>query len=640
MLVYFPEPYPNEDFRSVIFRYHHRSGNVDMKDTKKELFDIASGNLRPFPRNISSLLKKLPVENCALKEKFLSCTWFSLFKPFLSKERLSLIEMDILYGKSQNSYVGRIPNQRNTLVLSKTIKYCIICMQEDFKRNGEIYVHLEHQIDFLDFCPTHFIKLDENCPKCSTPFSDSIKGVLSIKPCCYGTDYQKIEKNKINKFKLNLFSELQSFKNHAANMESHILYAKIIAMLGKNGYIDLRGYIKKRRIINDLVKYYQVDCLNSVSIFPESLIKRNNQYFLNHKYMSQFIILYILLILFLEGSIKSWTEQKEYYSVPIPFGIGPWPCYNPVCPSFQLYNSINKCKRTITEKNNIGRFICPICGFEYIKKESPEDSDNSSIFQLEKWGFLWESKVQELYNNGYKVKEIADLTGSPKRTIRECLNKFKNDFFEDTSSPKKLIDDLEKTEIFRGLIEVAASCEEGAKKSYRDKIINYLQKSHGNLTRMDVRKIAPKEYLWILKNDKKWLKEILPPVRHIQNYELIDVELKFKVRKAAEMVLASNPSFRIRKYNIMNILDPKDKNRLLNHKEKLPKTIAELDSHIESVEDYQVRHIPIIVSQLKSYRYVNGTLNSILAFRRSYRNCSEETKQRIVEVLEKIQKGM
>jgi hypothetical protein len=632
MLIYFPDPYPNEDFRSIIFRYHHRSGNADMTDTKKELFGIASSKLGHFPRSLSTLLKKLPTEEKNFKEKLLSNTWYHLFKPFLTKERVSTIEQDMLYGKSSHkNYIGKVASQRNTPVLSKTIRYCIKCMQEDYKKFGEIYAHLEHQIDFLDFCPIHLINLSEKCPVCDNTYSDLAVGVLSIKPCC-NTSSHRIEESTISRLKLRLYNEMEFFKKYASNMESHILYAKIIALLGNNGYIDLRGYIEKRRVIDDLVKHYQLDVLNLVSV-SSSLTKRNLAYFVKEEHMSKFIILYFLLIIFLEGSIESWIN-KEYYSIPIPFGNGPWACYNPICSSFKM-NSIYKCKRTITGKSNIGRFKCDECGFIYTLKECSEENENHCKFQVERRGFLWEKKVLEFYNSGYSVKQIANLTNTPVPSIKHCIKLYESNISENNN--QKGITTF-KEELYVGFKEVSVSKEIELKKIHRKKIISLL-KSQENLKRMDILKIAPTTYIWILKYDRKWFENVLPQLKRPSlDFEVLDLILRIKVRKAAKLLIKSNPPTRIKQYSILNKLTAKDKNRILSHKNKLPLTVEELETHIESLEDYQVRHIPSLVTQLKAGGYVNITLNSILAFRRSYRNCSEETKQRIVKVLEEVQK--
>ena len=55
MLPFFPAPYPDEDFRSIVYRYHIRSKNVNLMNTKQELFNIKSLKNNHFPRNYNYL---------------------------------------------------------------------------------------------------------------------------------------------------------------------------------------------------------------------------------------------------------------------------------------------------------------------------------------------------------------------------------------------------------------------------------------------------------------------------------------------------------------------------------------------------------------------------------------------------------
>lgn len=639
-ILFFPEPFPSEDFRSIIYRYHIRSGNIEMQETKKELFDIASDRLGLFPRNLSNLINKLPEEYS--EEFFLSHTWFPLFNPFLAKDRRSLVYRDILYGKDSINYVGKVVTQRNRPVLSKSIKYCPKCMTEDYENFGESYIHLEHQLDFLGFCPIHLVNLIEKCSVCKQPLSNIKKGVLTVKHCCNNTSYQQQKDREVINFKVNLLKELIFFKENASMIKPHILYMKIVGTIGKNGYIDNRGCFNKKGLLEDLTNKYQKECLDSINLDKDTFSRNSNlAYFLKQEDMSRFILVYILIIISLEGSVKSFLNNEEGYSIPIPFGNGPWSCENLICPSFQIRKSITHCKRTFYRGSCIGRFICTICGFEYTQKNSSVGIKSDNGFKVRKWGFLWKSKVEELYNCGYSVKEISKLTGSHINSIKHVMNNIKSMPVEQNNrSTSSLMPTIVDGDYLKGSKVVASLITDELKESHRNKIRN-LKMSHENLTRTNLKIISSMEYKWIIKNDREWFNAILPPRKQSTiNYAIIDDSLRVKVSKAAEIVLASNPTTRIKQYTILNKLNITDKNCILHQKEKLPKTVAELELHIESIEDYQVRHVPSIVSQLKAAGYVNVTLNSILAFRKSYRNCSEDTKNRIEEVLEKIQKGL
>lgn len=640
-LIYFPEPYPDEDFRSIIYRYHIRSGNVEFKDTKKELFDVCSYKLGLFPRNLSKLLNKIPYEWNLTKENFLSHTWFPLFEPFLEKNRLAIINNDIMFGKSGiSNFVGRVATQRNIPVLSKEIKYCPMCMEEDYKKYGESYVHLKHQLAFLDFCSDHYIKLTNKCSHCGTYFSNQGLGELSIKPCCTKVKYEKVTRSRITDFSIRLLTECAYIKERKSMMNADFIYSKLMVVLGNNGYINIKGKVYRRKLVEDLMKKYQKDCPDLIDIIKYKMpIERISSYFFTPEHMSKLIIFYVLLIIFLSGTTKTFIETDESYSIPIPFGTGPWPCHNHICPSHQVVKPITKCERSYILKGFKGRFICPICGFEYEKKWTTEEKEiiSENKYIIKKRGHLWNERVLELYNLGYKVDEIAIIVKSYKSNIQSVLRNYKKLKANNNALATKTKSKDAERAILLGQSEVATTetIKDKVRMNYRAKI-NNLKKIHKNLNRTAAYRLAQKEYKWLLRNDNEWLNHILPAFS--LDYLSMDIDLRQKVRNIAKILYASNPPNRIRMYTILNRLELKEKNLILSHKEKLPKTVAEVESQIETIDDYQVRHVPVLISHFKSIgRKEKVTFNSIASVHKSYRNCSEETKKRIEEVLNKLQ---
>lgn len=83
-ILMFPEPFPDEDFRSIIFRYHVRSANADFSESKFELFGTTSYKQTVFPRRLNYLLGKLPIGSTLSKELLLyNHTWYGLYKVFI-----------------------------------------------------------------------------------------------------------------------------------------------------------------------------------------------------------------------------------------------------------------------------------------------------------------------------------------------------------------------------------------------------------------------------------------------------------------------------------------------------------------------------------------------------------------------------
>jgi len=631
-LLYFPEGYPDEDFRSIIYRYHLWSGNPEIKESKEELFNVASERIGHVPRNLATLINKSPYGTKILVEAILKHTWYPLFKPFISKERLSVVNDDIMNGASAKSnFVGKLMTQRILPILANEIKYCPICIKEDEKQFGQCYVHLTHQLVFMDICVKHNIKLWDKCPNCKKKYANQRQVVYTVMSCC-AIRNEKIEETDEIIFKKMLLSEFIYFKNNVNIMNNDTLYHKIWILLGRNGYINKSGLINRSSLIEDFKRYYKIEILKAVGFEIDLVFNQNNlPRLLQQENMVRHILFYILLIIFLAGSIRNFIEDTEGYSNILPFGSGPWPCYNPICTGFKC-KPIVKCERKKDGNKFIGWFKCPLCGFIYTRKWKNDDDNSNQNYSVKSMGQLWINRVIELYTNGYNYSEIAKVVSSHKGTVRNQLIKL-NKFNEGN------VNDLLHS-MHTAYSEVAAtknSQNDDVRKMYRRTVLKIISENK-MVKRTDLSKEVKKEYRWLLKNDSIWLDKVIPPLKQRSlDYISLDNILRDRVRVVAKVVYQSNPSTRITKYTILNTLDYKEKNQFLSHKNKLPNTNYELEKHIESVADYQVRHIPSLVSQLKSSGYVNVTLNSILSFRKSYRNCTEETKKRIEKVLYELQ---
>jgi predicted nucleic acid-binding Zn-ribbon protein len=658
-LLHFPEGYPDEDFRSIIYRYHVRSGNTSMAETKKELFDVKTEKFWQFPRKLSTLLNRLPLGHNMTDEEVLSHTWFPLIRPFITDERLSPVYKDIMYGDGPR-FVGRVVEKKQLTYLSKEIKYCPYCMDEDFKKYGESYVHLSHQMSFVEHCPKHKVKLSEVCQKCGKIFSKIQQGVLTSVPCCQDVEFTKTtHDNKVEKLKGHFLNELIYFKNNVFKLNCNSLYSKLIIKLNKNGYIDLLGNIDKKRLMLDVLEYYQKDFLNKIGYYKNTYILSKTELllFLNPKHMTRFIYLYLLVILFLSGSIKNFICSHERpYSIPIPFGNGPWECYNPICPLYKV-KTIYKCGRRYRSNRFTVKFCCETCGFQYTRRwfnHQPEDSQ-ITVVDL---GQFWRIKVIELYHSGFSDYKIAQKLNSTRSTVRNFIKKIE----KLNSGDKNIneIDDYVKTiqinrknnendssynaleEIVIAYSELAATdpLKESKKEKYRVKVQNLIS-TETNIKRSDIKRIAYKEYKWLIQNDAEWFDNVLPSRqgrKPILDYTSLDNELVSKVKKVSQVIYAENPPTRIKKTSILNKLEPVDKNRINNLNKKLPRTLKEIEKLTESIDDYLIRNTPNLFYQLMDTgRYTRVTFESFRSVRSSYRNCTEETKKKIENILDELQ---
>lgn len=157
MLTYFPTPYPDELWYSVLCRYHIRSGNAGSAATFRELLgDRDSAALSTFlpNRTIAKVLKKLPdqfisVEKIALEHTLFKYTFrcypLEVKKDILAFTKAGRVDYPVKVSKSYES---------------KELKSCPVCAREDRMQYGEAYWHVSHQIPYASVCHKHGCRLN------------------------------------------------------------------------------------------------------------------------------------------------------------------------------------------------------------------------------------------------------------------------------------------------------------------------------------------------------------------------------------------------------------------------------------------------------------------------------------------------
>jgi hypothetical protein len=150
-------------------------------------------------------------------------------------------------------------------------------------------------------------------------------------------------------------------------------------------------------------------------------------------------------------------------------------------------------------------------------------------------------------------------------------------------------------------------------------------------------------YHWLKKHDTYWLESHLPPSRSIVRFswQEVDLELSERVKKVAKELIKSNPNTRVGKYAIINALTKQERGRIKSYLNNMPITANVLKNEAETLEEYQMRHVPAIVHQLRTYyNYTIIKVDTILSYRRSYRKCSIEMKNKIQAILDELNKGL
>lgn len=139
--------------------------------------------------------------------------------------------------------------------------------------------------------------------------------------------------------------------------------------------------------------------------------------------------------------------------------------------------------------------------------------------------------------------------------------------------------------------------------------------------------------------DNTWLDDNLP-IRITTKYNaktlaIIDKELYQKIRIASRNLYKSNPPNRISRNLILNQLSKREKKLIVNYSTKLDKINKEIEKNTESLQDYLVRIVPVIVERAKTQGLKKITFKTLTNLVSSYSKCTPNTREIIEKELKK-----
>ena len=157
MLPFFTDPYPDELIYSAVARYHFYSGNIDCKDTLKEVFQNRSVIPSVEIGSHFSVLVEQLGPNYSVENLVANHTIYPYYAPFLSKQRQQELLQDV-QGDGKGLYT-RLGMVAGGICKKDGLYYCPECATSDIEQHGEPYIHREHQLQGVDFCAHHELKL-------------------------------------------------------------------------------------------------------------------------------------------------------------------------------------------------------------------------------------------------------------------------------------------------------------------------------------------------------------------------------------------------------------------------------------------------------------------------------------------------
>ncbi|MGC4378316.1 TnsD family transposase [Fictibacillus sp. Mic-4] len=569
MLPFFTNPYPDELLYSAIARYHFYSGNLDNKDTLEELFGTRSViPSMEIGSRFSKLAEKLG-SHYSIENLLANHTIYPYYAIFLSKGRQIEILQDVS-GDGKGLYT-RLGMVAGSICRKEGLYYCAECARQDNDIYGEPYIHREHQLQGINYCPHHelplrkyqvatnsrieYIRFELNQMNLSSIYEADLYKEISIQLSKQAYKLLKVPLHHISRKEVQLKYRKLLREKHLVTVSNRIRQQELYQMF-QNSFP--KGFLDKYESGLDIIDEY-----NWLNVITRN-VKRHVHPFRH-----------LLMLYFLEQDVGDFIKLNTDEG---PFGSGPFPCLNRAASHYQkLVIPTVEVTRDYKTKSPIGTFTCS-CGFVYARK-GPDQSleDRFRIGRVKQFGHVWKDKLEQLADKGLSTRSIAKELGVDSKTVKRNLS-----------------EDVEISNI------VPATNQE-LFAQYKQDIVGMIKK-FPQLSRTALRAKCEKQYSYLYRHDKKWLMDALPTKqkKHEQtsvvNWTKRDHEYAAKIKKLYKELLELEKPVRITKSLIGNKLGILA--NLERHLDKLPKTEKLLSDITESVQQFQIRRCIKVIDKM------------------------------------------
>ncbi|MGE7694964.1 TnsD family transposase [Lysinibacillus sp. NPDC094177] len=574
MLAFFPSMYKDELLYSVLARYHKRSGNLNNKDSAIDLFGKKKAYIIPdLTTDLERLFNRVkPFTNSSMDEWINHHTLYNYYTNFNSKEIKQSVRDKMLNGCGYNSLHYSTGQIAGTVKEPMYFRYCPNCFDEDIQMNGETYWRTYHQLSSVFICLKHSVLLEDSSLLMrqgnSLFFYPNIE--ISLKNNDK-SDFSKVDIEMLRHFALESSNLNQKdYKFDQLNLLEIYHY-----LLHREGYVKANGTIDQRRLKEDFIKKFKTDFLSLMQSLPSGVEGNCWLRAITRKHRKSFHpVRHLLFIHFFGESVDTIKQYaNKHYR---PFGEGPYLCLNPAAEHYLqpvITNlEVTRCNDT---KRPVGTFSCA-CGFVYSRKGPDKtEEDKTKIGRIKMFGDAWLNKLEQLIKKDkLSYKACSKILKVDTKTIIK---------YSRQRNSKPINKENNKSDL---------------KQKWLDLINQY-----PTLSRTELRKKAPSLYMRIYRSDKEWLKKHPPFIKTnvVTNkrvdWSKRDLQILAKVKMAVEDLNTREKPVKITTSSIGKAINQLS---LLRQKaDKLPRTMAYIDSVKESVKDFQKRRISWSVKQLK-----------------------------------------
>lgn len=593
MLVNFPDPYPDELLYSVCARYYDRVQYPNKKSLLQELFsNTCAATVVDFPSHIDHLNHVFQSSyHRSVNTIIEGNTFFLFFSPFLPFGRAEQLQND-MQGSGGMAIHKRAGIMASRIPLPDRFRFCPVCSEKDEEQFGEFYWHRLHQIPGVNVCTLHTVFL-ENSEAPTRHFRKHYEFIPanSAIRICTARSLNMLDSTHRTLLKIARNAAwLLEQRNLTSSLEA--LHNRYLSLLIHQKFASFSGGIYASKLLSSFRKHYSPDLLSSLHC---SLVEKDGEKdnwllrLARNKKNAQHPLRHLLLMDFLGCTAEEFFNLPEKIKF---FGDPPWPCLNPAADHYR-HLTITDCKVGFRGKDHrpAGTFGC-YCGFIYTRTgpdASPED--RFQISKMKTFGPEWENALRDRWTDqSLSLNGIARLQRVDPLTIRRHATRL------GLPSDRQGINRTQVNPRSNSEPKDASVNKDRKRDSHREKWLSAMQVNLG-IEMKEMRKLLPRVYVWLLENDREWLKAHRPmssnrtkPNSSSVDWESRDSEISIQVRSTALKI--KNAPGRPKRVTVSAIGKEIGLSGLLKQKiDKLPLTAEALASLVESHEQFATRRV-------------------------------------------------
>jgi hypothetical protein len=585
MIGFFPDPYPDELLYSVCARYHQRAMYRSRAATARDLFGNEGAKIAiDLPGRVRRLITVLPPGHGYSEERLIDeHTLLPFYAPFAPPERLLQLRQDMAGDEQGGAIHGRIGILTSKIRL-ESLRFCPLCVEEDRGRYGETYWHRLPQVPGVMACPRHAVWIEQSSQPLFQLGGRKIVAVANqVVPAAAARflDPQLRDHHT----HLQIARDVDWLLNHHGGTNRlNELQGRYLELLIDCCLATYAGVIWMRRLQTEFLDFYSAQFLDELCC---GLDRRGNWLtrMVRASRSAQHPIQHLLLMRFLGYSAEEFFRLLD---TPQPFGAGPWPCLNPVCDCYRK-QVITTCQvKTMEDGRLIGIFRCE-CGFSYRRKMPPERKGGEGASWIDAFGPVWEERLRELHRTekpGYQ--RLGRRLGVSPLVVKSQAARL------GLIQPPSGEDGQPELNALPGYKRL--SLDEAEKRAIHRERLQRAVKENPAAGRMELKRLEPGAYEWLIKHDSQWFDAVSPPRRPRSgppptiDWKQRDADFAAAARKAAEK-LRRTPGRPIRVSKSAIAREIGTIAVVTKRAHLVPQTIAVLEELSESLEEWAIRRI-------------------------------------------------